>query len=77
MSDLIGEDKLIAEIKKSLDNGEEQWAIELCDLLINADKEVEIANKLKAEGLMALSKLETNANGRHYYIASAKKLLES
>lgn len=76
MSDLIGEEKLIAEIKKSLDNGEEQWAIELCDLLINADREVKIAKELKAEGLMALSKLETNANGRHYYIASAKELLE-
>jgi len=77
MIDLIGgEEKVITEIKKSLENQEAQWAIELCDLLIGADREIKTGKQLKAEGLMALSKLETSANGRHYYIASAYELLE-
>jgi len=45
-------------------------------LLIGADREIKTGKQLKAEGLMALSKLETSANGRHYYIACAKELLE-
>jgi len=77
MIDLIGgEEKVITEIKKSLENQEAQWAIELCDLLIGADREIKTGKQLKAEGLMALSKLETSANGRHCYIDCAKELLE-
>lgn len=78
MIDLIGGiEKVLAEIKKSLENREVQWAIELCDLLIGADKESKTVKQLKAEGLLTLSKLETSANGRHYYIASAYELLEN
>jgi alkyl sulfatase BDS1-like metallo-beta-lactamase superfamily hydrolase len=69
-----GEEKAIAEIKKSLANKEFQWAVELSDLLIAADKETRVGKELKAEGLVALSKLETSANGRHYYMACAKEL---
>ena len=78
MIDLIGgETKIIEEIKKALSNKKEQWAIEMCDLLISSEKEIKVGKQLKAEGLMALSKLETSANGRHYYIACAKELLEN
>lgn len=78
MLDLIGgEAKIIAEIKKSLTCNELQWAIELCDILIGSGKKTKIGKQLKSEGLMALSKLETSANGRHYYIACAKELLEN
>jgi len=75
---LIGdESKTIAEIKKALESQDLQWAIELCDLLISADRESKIGKQLKTEGLMGLSKLETSANGRHYYIAYAKELQEN
>ena len=78
MIDLIGDEaKIITEIKKALSNKKEQWAIEMCDLLISSEREVKVGKELKAEGLMALSKLETSANGRHYYIACAKELLEN
>ncbi|WP_231594215.1 alkyl sulfatase dimerization domain-containing protein [Paenibacillus algorifonticola] len=77
MLDLIGsEEQTITAIKKALEKQEAQWAVELCDLLISAEREFNIGKQLKAEGLMALSKLETSANGRHYYIAYAKELLE-
>ncbi|MDM5339092.1 alkyl/aryl-sulfatase [Fictibacillus enclensis] len=76
MLELIGgEANTIKEIKKALSNQEAQWAVELCDLLLSAEREIKITKKLKADGLMALSKLETSANGRHYYIACAKELL--
>jgi len=76
MIDLIGgETKVLAEIEKALSDQNAQWAIELCDLLIASGREAERAKRLKAQGLLALSKLETSANGRHYYIACAKELL--
>ena len=37
------------------------------------DKE---ARLLSADAMEALSKLETSANGRHYYIACAKEIRE-
>lgn len=75
MLNLIGDEgKIITEIKEALEHKEAQWAVELCDLLINAEREIKIAQQLKMEGLMALSKQETSANGRHYYIAFAKLL---
>ena len=67
-----GEEKIINEIKNSLNKEEYQWAIQLCDLVIDKNSEVK---SLKAEGLMGLSKLTTSANGRHYYIACAKELM--
>lgn len=77
MLDLIGgEVKVISEIKNALAKQAAQWAVELCDLLIGAGREIQVGKRLKAEGLMALAKLETSACGRHYYIAAAKELLE-
>ncbi len=67
-----GEEKIINEIKNALNKEEYQWAIQLCDLVIDKNSE---AKRLKAEGLMGLSKLITSANGRHYYIACAKELM--
>ena len=67
-----GEEKIINEIKNALNKEEYQWAIQLCDLVIDKNSE---AKRLKAEGLIGLSKLITSANGRHYYIACAKELM--
>jgi alkyl sulfatase BDS1-like metallo-beta-lactamase superfamily hydrolase len=71
---LIGNDKVIEEINKSLDKEEYQMALQLCDLLINAKENINEAKKLKIQGLMGLSKMITSANGRHYYIVCAKEL---
>jgi alkyl sulfatase BDS1-like metallo-beta-lactamase superfamily hydrolase len=77
MLKLIGsQEQIITEIRGALEKQDAQWAVELCDLLISARIETNIAKQLKAEGLMALAKQETSANGRHYYIAYAKELLE-
>lgn len=62
--------------KKAFSTEEYQWCLELCDLLLDAGQEITEAKTLKASALRALAEYETSANGRHYYIASAKELTE-
>ncbi|WP_053984443.1 alkyl/aryl-sulfatase [Niameybacter massiliensis] len=69
-----GAKKVIEEIEEALKQEEEQWAVELCDILLAAGEEVEIAKELKAQGLVVLARIQTSANARHYYLASAKQL---
>lgn len=71
---LIGSRKaVIEEIQQGLIDEDYQWALELCDLLIAINPEIEVI-ELKVEALIGLSKLETSANGRHYYLSYAKDL---
>lgn len=69
-----GEQKILMEIEKAFNEKSYQWAIELCDMLIMSEINIKRGKELKACGLLELSKRETSANGRHYYIASAKEL---
>lgn len=69
-----GSEKILTEIRTSIDHEQEQWAVELCDILLNADVEVEKAKMLKGEGLILLGRMQTSANARHYYIAYGKML---
>lgn len=70
-----GAEKVLAEIDRALEQEEDQWAVELCDILLDAGCETEAAGTRKAEGLMNLGRMMTSANGRHYYISCAKELL--
>ena len=70
-----GAESVLSAIGQALDNKEAQWAIELADVLIAADCFNKEAKHYKAQGLLSLGRLETSANGRHYYIACAKELL--
>lgn len=69
-----GADALLAEIDKALEGGEEQWALELCDKLLNAGDKALEAKQKKIQALWAISKKETSANGRHYYQTCAQEL---
>ena len=60
----------------AINEGEYQWCLELCDLLINYEGESEEACLLKAEALEKIAECETSANGRHYYISCAHELRE-
>lgn len=76
-----GEGGVVPAIKKAMAEESWQWAAELCDLLLAAGTSVSEgvaleAKKAKAQCLLALGRLETSANGRHYYISSAKELME-
>lgn len=73
---MIGEEKLESEIQTALKEEQYQMAVQLCDILLNTKTDVQKYKKLKAEGLLGLSKYVTSANARHYYLCSAKELME-
>lgn len=74
---MISADKVLEEGKEALKNGSFQMVLHLCDMLIQAGENTEEANILKQKALLALSKQETSANGRNYYMMSAKELNSS
>ena len=74
-----GEQAISTAVKTALEESEFQWASELCDLLLGAGETVSEEGKTnarhwKAESLRQLARLETSANGRHYYLSCAKEL---
>ncbi len=69
-----GAEAILAEINKALAEGEEQWALELCDKLLNAQEETATAKEKKIQALWSISKKETSANGRHYYQTCAQEM---
>lgn len=70
-----GAEKVYAEAKQAIENEDEQWGVELCDILLDAEQMADTAKSLKAEGLVHLGRMHTSANARHYYLLSAKQLL--
>ena len=77
--ELAGGEQAVSEaVKKALTESEFQWAAELCDLLLGAGDAVskdagDNARRWKAGSLRELARLETSANGRHYYLSCAKR----
>lgn len=70
---LIGDDaKVLAEIDAALSQEDPQLAMQLCDLLLNAGHNTQQASNYKRQALLQMAERVTSANGRHYYIASAK-----
>lgn len=77
-----GEDAVAREILQAAESREFQWAAELCDFLLTdgsgvTKENVLLAKKQKARCLEALGRMETSANGRHYYLSCAKEILPS
>ncbi len=73
---LAGAETVLGEAESKLEEGEWQMALQLADLLIQAGKLVKEAKRVKAKGMLALGEVSTSANGRHYYIAGARELME-
>lgn len=71
-----GSKSVLGAAKEALITEEYQWTLELCDLLLDSAQEVTEAKALKASALRYLAEYETSANGRHYYLASARELTE-
>lgn len=61
-------------VEAAVGSADYQWALELCDLLLNAGEEIPEARRWKAKALRKIAPLETSANGRHYYLVSACEL---
>lgn len=60
---------------RPIEHEDEQWGVELCDILLDAGEKVAESKALKAEGLLHLGRMQVSANARHYYLACAKELL--
>lgn len=69
-----GEEKVLDAIKHAVQDEDMQWAMELCDVLLNAGVRVIDAKKWKAQACIYLGRMQTSANGRHYYLSCAKEL---
>ena len=65
--------KVTELIETAQAEGKWQWALELCEmaLCVEDDKRV---RELKIKSLYELAKLETSANGRHYYLVTAHEM---
>ncbi len=72
-----GVESILAAISQALENKEDQWALELADILLAAESSHIQAKRYKAQGLLNLGCQETSANGRHYYLACAKEILST
>ena len=75
-----GAEKLLAECKAALSEGDAQYCLELSEILENgieggSQTYAELMS-IKAAALLRMADLETSANGRHYYIACAKELMK-
>lgn len=71
-----GAEKVLAEIKQTIQTQQYQWALQLCDILLNSQQQMQQARQYKAQALLALAEQETSSNGRHYYQVYAKELIE-
>lgn len=71
---MISAEKVLEESREAMENGSFQMALQLCDLLIQAKEEESAANQLKRQALLSLARQETSANGRNYYMMSAKEM---
>ena len=69
-----GTGNILREIADTVSKEDMQWAAELCDILLNAQVEVEVAKAYKKQALEYLGHATTSANGRHYYLSVAKGL---
>lgn len=69
-----GADKVADAIKEAIATEDMQWALELCDLLLATDERADEAKAWKAQALTYLGRMQTSANGRHYYLSCAKEL---
>ncbi|KPU46116.1 metallo-beta-lactamase superfamily protein [Oxobacter pfennigii] len=70
-----GPERVYKKAKDAIENQDEQWGIELCDILLDAGQMSDEAKKLKAEGLIHLGRMHASANARHYYLSCAKEML--
>ena len=66
-----GPQAVLRAVQAAVEEKEYQWALELCDLLLNAGEMIQEARRWKAAAMRKLAKMETSANGRHYYLVSA------
>ena len=70
-----GRETVLQAAQAAFDEGDYQWCLELCDMLMDGAKEADQeAMGVKAKALEQIAEQETSANGRHYYLVCAREL---
>ena len=69
-----GKNKLMSAAAQALEDGDHQWAAQLCDHLIALEPSAARAKLMKATALEALAENLLTATGRNYYLTSAQEL---
>ena len=71
-----GAEQMLSAARKAHDAGDYQWSAELCDHLQRAGLADEKTLRLQADNFTRLGRQQISANGRHFYLMSAKELLD-
>ena len=66
-----GEQRLMEHARQAVAQKDYQWALELCDQLLQISPASEEYRKLKAEALRSLGSRQTAATARNYYLTQA------
>lgn len=69
-----GEKKIMKRIKKSIEDGNYQWGLQLVDYLLQTDYETAKNTETKIKLLKALAVQQKNAPARNYYLSYAYEL---
>ena len=69
-----GEKKIMNRIKKSIEDGNYQWGLQLVDYLLQTDYEIAKVIEAKIKLLRALAVQQKNAPARNYYLSYAYEL---
>ncbi len=72
-----GPDVLFERAQAAMEDGEAQWAAELCDMVIALDHRTTEAKNLKADAIDELAYNLVTATGRNYLHTSAQELREA
>jgi len=72
-----GTQTMLNAARQAVADNEFQWALELTDHLIVANREPDEAKSIKVTSLRALADLEINAASRNYYLLSAYEIEQS
>ena len=72
-----GVDRLLEEAESALNEGDAQWAAELCDYLLALGEHEIHAMLIKSSALESLGRNSANALARNYYLTAAQELRQS
>jgi alkyl sulfatase BDS1-like metallo-beta-lactamase superfamily hydrolase len=69
-----GRDSVLAEANKAFQQRDNQWAAELCTLLVRINKQDQQARNIKAAAFRKLGYASINSNWRNWYLMAAMEL---
>jgi len=71
-----GEKKVQSAAEEAIENGDNQWAMELADRLLEINASSSKAKQIKIAAMRSLADQTVNAMTRNYYLLSARELEE-